>query len=157
MPTVLPMVRFSQPKRSGQGTLYNADSDLVHHQHRLSVVQWNTGPARKNPRFLRRPVVGFTQPPFKKPVIMPHESRTSSSRAQAAQTLPSCSAGTHLSPMLQSLPSRVFVKQGHFGKGSSCGSRALATPFPFLYLHGYFPCSVLDHNVAAKNAMLDSA
>ena len=48
-PTVLPMVRFVPPTPSGHGTLHNSDSDLMHRQYRLSLLQWNPGPARKNP------------------------------------------------------------------------------------------------------------
>ena len=44
-----PMVRFGLPKPPGHGYLHNADSDLMHHQHRLLVLQWNAGPARRNP------------------------------------------------------------------------------------------------------------
>ena len=48
-PDVLPMLRFGVPKPAGHGYLHNADSDLMHHQCRLSVPQWNPGPARRNP------------------------------------------------------------------------------------------------------------
>ena len=48
-PAVLPMVRFGLPKLAGHGYLHNADSDLMHHQYRLSVLQRNPGPARRNP------------------------------------------------------------------------------------------------------------
>ena len=43
---VLSMVRFGHTKPDGLNT---ADSDLMHHQYRLSVLQWNPGPARRNP------------------------------------------------------------------------------------------------------------
>ena len=33
----------------GQGYIDTADSDLMHHQYRLSLLQWNPGPARRNP------------------------------------------------------------------------------------------------------------
>ena len=46
---VLPMVSFGLPKLAGLGKLHSADSDLVHHQFRLSILQWNPGPARRNP------------------------------------------------------------------------------------------------------------
>ena len=49
VPGVLPMVRFGQPKPPGHGTLHNAENDLMHHQYRLSVLQWNPGPTRKKP------------------------------------------------------------------------------------------------------------
>ena len=45
---VLPMVKFGQTKPDGLGRIDTADSDLVHHQFRLSVLQWNPGPARRN-------------------------------------------------------------------------------------------------------------
>ena len=48
-PTVLPLSRPAEPTPSWQGTLVDSVSDLGHHQCRLSVLQWNPGPARKNP------------------------------------------------------------------------------------------------------------
>ena len=48
-PAVLPMVRFGLPKPAGIGHLHNADSDLMHHHFRLSILQWNPGTARRNP------------------------------------------------------------------------------------------------------------
>ena len=46
---VLPMVKLGQSKPDGLGHIDTADSDLMHHQHRLSVLQWNPGLARRNP------------------------------------------------------------------------------------------------------------
>ena len=46
---ILPMVNFGQPKSNGLGPIATADSDLMHHQFRLSLLQWNPGPARRNP------------------------------------------------------------------------------------------------------------
>ena len=46
------------------------------------------------PRLLQRLAVGFMRLPNKKPVITCPKSRTSSSRTQVAQILPSCSSGT---------------------------------------------------------------
>ena len=40
---------FGQSKPDGLGYTDTVDSDVMHHQHRLSVLQWNPGPARKNP------------------------------------------------------------------------------------------------------------
>ena len=37
----------SKPARHGY--LHHAESDLMHHQYRLSTQQWNPGPARRNP------------------------------------------------------------------------------------------------------------
>ena len=49
MAVILPMVNFGQPKSSGPGPIATADSDIMHHQFRLSLLQWNPGPARRNP------------------------------------------------------------------------------------------------------------
>ena len=46
---VLPMVKFGQSKPDGFGYIDTVDSDLMHHQYRLSVLQWNPGPARRHP------------------------------------------------------------------------------------------------------------
>ena len=43
------MVKLGQSKPDGLGRIDTADSDLMHHQCRLSVLQWNPGPARRNP------------------------------------------------------------------------------------------------------------
>ena len=42
------MVSFGQTKPAGLVHIHNADSDLMHHQFRLSILQWNPGPARRN-------------------------------------------------------------------------------------------------------------
>ena len=46
---VLPLVHFGQSKPEGHTGLDTADSDLLHHQFRLSLLQWNPGLARRNP------------------------------------------------------------------------------------------------------------
>ena len=46
---VLPLVHFGQSKPEGHTGLDTADSDLMHHQFRLSLLQWNPGPVRKHP------------------------------------------------------------------------------------------------------------
>ena len=43
------MVNFGHPQSNGPGPIATADSDLMHHQFRLSLLQWNPGPARRNP------------------------------------------------------------------------------------------------------------
>ena len=48
-PWFFPMVKFGQAKPDGLGHIDTADSDLMHHQYRLSVLQWNPGPASRNP------------------------------------------------------------------------------------------------------------
>ena len=55
---VLPMVNFGQPKSDRLGHIDSADSDLMHHQFRLSLLQWNPGPARRNPTDIVSAVCG---------------------------------------------------------------------------------------------------
>ena len=57
-PTVLPVVRFGLPKPPGHGHLHNADRDIVHHQHRLSLLHRNPGPDRKNPTQILQALCG---------------------------------------------------------------------------------------------------
>ena len=46
---VLPLVHFDQSKPEGHSGIDTADSDLMHRQFRLSLLQWNPGPSRRNP------------------------------------------------------------------------------------------------------------
>ena len=46
---ILPMINFGYSKTSGPSPIATADSDIMHHQFRLSLLQWNPGPARRNP------------------------------------------------------------------------------------------------------------
>ena len=46
---VLPMLNFGHSKTCGPRPVATADSDIMHHQFRLSLLQWNPGPARRNP------------------------------------------------------------------------------------------------------------
>ena len=46
---ILPMVNFGHPLSNGPGPIATAESDIMHHQFRLSLLQWNPGPARRNP------------------------------------------------------------------------------------------------------------
>ena len=43
------MIKFGQSKPGGLGHIDTADSDLMHHQYRLSVLQWKPGSACRNP------------------------------------------------------------------------------------------------------------
>ena len=46
---ILPMINFGHSKTCGPSPVATADSDIMHHQFRLSLLQWNPGPARRNP------------------------------------------------------------------------------------------------------------
>ena len=41
--------KFGQSIPNGHGYIDTADSDLMHHQYRFSLLQWNPGLARRNP------------------------------------------------------------------------------------------------------------
>ena len=51
---VLPMDKFGKSKPDGLGYIDTVDRDLMHHQYRLSVLQWNPGPAAGTPPILSR-------------------------------------------------------------------------------------------------------
>ena len=55
---VLPMVKFGQSKPDGLRHIDTADSDLMHHQYRLFLLQWNPGPPRRNPNDIIAAVCG---------------------------------------------------------------------------------------------------
>ena len=98
VPLVLPMVKFGQSKSDGLGHIDTADSDLMHHQFRLSLLQWNPGPAAEIlPTLSPLPVESFMRLFFRKPVIMFCTSPISSWRALATRTSLSCSTRTPLS------------------------------------------------------------
>ena len=68
---VLPIVKFGQPKSDRLGHIDTVDSDLMHHQFRLSLLQWNPGPARKYLVILSPQHVGSSMRLFyRKPAIM---------------------------------------------------------------------------------------
>ena len=48
-PWFFPWSKFGQSIPDGLGHIDTGDSDPMHHQYRLSVLQWNPGPARRNP------------------------------------------------------------------------------------------------------------
>ena len=88
---VLPLVHFGQSKLEGHGGMDTADSDLMQHQFRLSLLQWNPGPTRRNPTNMSPlPVVSIMQLFFKKPVITSRTSLSSFLCAPAIRTLLSC-------------------------------------------------------------------
>ena len=87
---------------ASHGYIDTADSDLMHHQYRLSVIQWNPGPARRNPTNTVSAACGKFHA-FKKPVIMSRTSLISSQRRLATRTSLSCSTRTPLSLTLRCL------------------------------------------------------
>ena len=90
---VLPMVKFGQSKSDGLGHIDTADSDLMHHQFRLSLLQWNPGPARRNPTNIVSAACGK----FHAVILQEASDPISSWRTLATRTSLSCSTRTPLS------------------------------------------------------------
>ena len=136
MPTIIPMVRFGLPKPPGQDNLHsahNANSDLLHHQYRLSVLQWNPGPTRKNPTQILPTVCGR----FHAVILGEAKDHVLHVSDQFIAYTSDTDLG-HMQAQRCSLRfSRSFVKQGHVGYDSSCGSMTFATSFPFWHPHGH--------------------
>ena len=134
---VLSMVRFGQAKPDGLGHTDTADSDLMHHQYRLSVLQWNPGPARRNPTNIIAATWwtisrGKT---YKKPVITFLTSPISSLRTLATRTSPSCSTRTRFEPDPAVYAfQRSLIQRRHVGRGSTHCSLTFASPSLFLAL-----------------------
>ena len=98
---VLPMLKFGQSNPGGLGHIDIVDSDLMHHQYRLSVLQWNSGQrAGTPPMSSQRLVDGFMRFYFKMPEITFLTPPISSLRTLATRTSPSCSIKTPSSPTL---------------------------------------------------------
>ena len=95
---VLPMVKFGQSKPDGLGHIDTADSDLMHHQYRLFVLQWTQAQRAETPP--QRLADGFMRLFFKKPVTMSRTSLISSLHTLVTRTLLSHPTRTPSSPTL---------------------------------------------------------
>ena len=93
---VLSMVKFGHTKPDGLGDIDTADSDLMHHQYRLSVLQWNPGPARRNPTNIITATCGR----FHAVILQEASDHVPHITGQFTRTSPSCSTRTPLSPIL---------------------------------------------------------
>ena len=95
---ILPMVNFGQPQSNGPGPLATADSDIMHHQFRVSLLQWNPGPSRKQPTNIVSAACGSSMRLFyRRPVIMFSTSLISLWPSPTTRTSLSCSVRTLLS------------------------------------------------------------
>ena len=99
--TVIPMINFGHSKTSGPSPIATADSDIMHHQFRLSLLQWNPGPGAETlPILSPLPVVNSMQLSSRKPVTMSRTYLPISLRTLTTRTLPFCSTRT---PLCQAL------------------------------------------------------
>ena len=135
---VLPLVHFGQSKPAGHGHLGNADSDLMHHQFRLSLLQWNPGPARRNPTNIVSAACGK----FHAVILQEGPSRTSlisSLCPLAIRTLLSCSIKTPSNLILQFSHTRLTPQaKARGGMVLLHCSRSLATPISLWITDCYF-------------------
>ena len=148
---VLPLVHFGQSKPEEHTGLVTGDSDLMHHQFRLSLLQWNPGPARKYPVILSPQPVGSSMRLFyRKPAIMFRTSPISLWPSLTARTSLSCSTRTLFEPdpIVNSFKADstskgtwgmiLLIVRGLLRRPSLSGSPTVTF------------CSVHIHNVAAK-------
>ena len=104
---VLSMVKFGQAKPDGLGHIDTADGDIMHHQYRLSVLQWNRGPARRNPTNIIAATCGRSHA-VKLQEASDHVPHITDQflRTLATRTSPSCSTRIPLSQILRFTPSK---------------------------------------------------
>ena len=101
---VLSMVRFGQINPDGLRHTGTVDSDVMHHQHCLSVLQWTQAQREGTPpTSSQRLVDGCVRLFFKKLGITSLTTPNSSLRTPAIRISPSCSTGTPLSLILRFL------------------------------------------------------
>ena len=118
---VLPMVKLGQSKPDGLGHIGTADSDLMHHQYRLCVLQWNPGPTRRNTTNIIAAACGrFMRLFFKKLVIM---FRTSPISSYCAYWCACLQGRLH--------------KRRYLGHGHAHRSRTAAPPLTFRDTNGH--------------------
>ena len=98
---VHPMLNFGHSKTCSPSPIATADSDIMNHPFRLSLLQWNPGPARRNPTNIAPlPVVNSMQLSSRKPVTMSRTYLPIFLRTLTTRTLPFCSTRTPLSQTL---------------------------------------------------------
>ena len=144
---VLPLVSFGGSK---PGYIDTVDSDLMHHQYLLSVLQWNPGPARRNPTNNIAAACGR----FHEVILqeasdnVPHISDQFIAHTGNTRTSPSCSTRTPSSPTLWFSPSRKTPQAKvrgawYYSSFEHCRPSLAGTPTVTF-------CSVHIHNVVAK-------
>ena len=138
------MVRFEQPKLAGHGYLHNADSDLIHHRYRLSVLQWNPGPARRNLTQIIAATCGLFH------TVMRQEARD-----HVHHVSDQFIAYTgNIRDTFEPNPAVFAFQEVSSSKDTwgmvVRGTWTLATSFPFRLSHSHFYCCVHIHNVVAK-------
>ena len=99
---ILPMINFGHSKTSGPSPVATVYSDIMHHQFRLSLFQWNLGPARRNPTTVVFAACGR----FRAVLLQEASDHVSHTyqpiflRTLTTRTLPFCSTRTPLSQTL---------------------------------------------------------
>ena len=137
MPIIIPIVRFGLPKPPAHGYFHNADSDLMHQQYRLSMLQWNPSPARRNPTN----IIAATCGRFHAVILQEASDHVS----QVSDQFIPYTGDTDLAIVLNrdtfEPNDAVFafheasISKDTWGHGSPCGPRTFKTPFSFRFTH----------------------
>ena len=122
---ILPMVNFGQPKSIGLGPIATADSDLMHHQFRLSLLQWNPGPARRNPSNIVSAACGRFHA-----VILQEASD------HVPHTSDQFRVYTEARPFSSHIQGRLY-EQRYLGHGTTHRSRPAASPVSFWHTYSH--------------------
>ena len=137
---VLPMVSFGQPKSDKLGTIATVDSDLMHHQFRLSLLQWNPGPARRNPTNIVSAACGKFHAVLLQEASdhVPHISDQFKAYTGNTDLAILLNKDTfEPDPMVLAFKEDSTSKK-YVGYGSTHRSRPTATPFTFWYTDCHF-------------------
>ena len=132
---VLPMVNFGHSKTCSPSPIATADSDIMHHQFRLSLLQWNPGPARRNPTNIVSAACGKFHA-----VILQEASDTSrtslitSEHTLTTRILPFCSTRTPLSQTLL-LPRLRSTLRARIRGSRCCSLSGLCFVVPLFLAH----------------------
>ena len=127
------MINFGHSKTNGPSPISTADSDIMHHQFRLSLLQWNPGPARRNPPILSLlPVANSMQLFSRKPASMSRTSLNISLRTLTTRISPFCSTRTPLNQTLSSSRLRLNLRAKILGAWCCSLSVPCFVVLPFL-------------------------
>ena len=94
-PRSTPLVTFGNPKPDFHGPLSDAQSDMLHAQYRLTLLQWNAGTARRQPTQLVTAMCGaFNAVQLQEAADHVPHFPISSTHTRTGTTWPSCSTRT---------------------------------------------------------------
>ena len=141
-PVVLSMVSFGQAKPAGLGHIDNGQSDLTHHQYRLSILQWNPGPARRNPT----QIIAATCGRFHAVILQ----EASDQAPHITDQFIACTGNTDLAILLNKDTFELNPAVLAFNEASTSKETWSMLMVSFADLRSVTFCSVHIHNIVAK-------